>query len=418
MIINFKINSFISKSKLLLIGTFLILLSIPRISSGQAPPLGTTSSFALFTAVGAINGVGTTSVTGDVGTDAGAFTGFPPGIISGQTHIADATSAQAAIDVDAAYNYLTSVTCGSTIGTTLGSNQVLTANIYCLPAASNLIGNLILDGQGNPNALFIIKINGALTTSVFSNIVLINSADAANIYWQINGLFSLGDNSVFIGTVVSDGAINLLDGSSLEGRGLSRAGAISLSNNSVSLTPNETSLPTELLSFNSVCKDQKVILEWSTATETNSDYYLIERSANAINWVTIGKAAGAGNSSSIKNYSFTDEEPLSEASYYRLKQTDHDLKFKYSPIISFKGCKENLPELLVYPNPGNGEINLLFTNDKGLFNSVSIYNSLGEKMYKSEIYQSAINLSGSKPGIYFIYFNLKSSIIVQKLVIN
>ena len=146
------------KSKLLL---FLISFSIfffPNVNFGQTPNLGSASSFALFTAVGAFNNGGATSVTGDIGTNVGAFNGFPPGTVAGQIHVADLTSAQAAIDVDSAYSYLSSLTCGVVLGTSLGNNQVLTSNIYCTGAASSLNGNLILDGQGNPNALFIFKI--------------------------------------------------------------------------------------------------------------------------------------------------------------------------------------------------------------------------------------------------------------------
>ena len=107
----------IAISKLLFVALIITFLLAPKINFSQAPPLGATSSFAIFTAVGAINNIGTTIVTGDVGTDAGAFTGFPPGIIVGATHTADAVSAQAAIDVDAAYNSLAAVSCGLVIGT-------------------------------------------------------------------------------------------------------------------------------------------------------------------------------------------------------------------------------------------------------------------------------------------------------------
>jgi hypothetical protein len=62
-------------------------------SFAQVPNLGVASSFALFTSAGAINNLGPTVITGDLGTDVGAFNGFPPGIVIGQTHIADATSA-------------------------------------------------------------------------------------------------------------------------------------------------------------------------------------------------------------------------------------------------------------------------------------------------------------------------------------
>ena len=83
----------------------LLLLHLPLINFGQAPDLGATSSFALLTSVGAFNNFGptsTTNVTGDIGTNVGAFCGFPPGIQIGQIHIEDAASAQAATDVDVA----------------------------------------------------------------------------------------------------------------------------------------------------------------------------------------------------------------------------------------------------------------------------------------------------------------------------
>lgn len=209
---------------------------IQSISFAQSPPtLGTTSSFALFTAVGAFDNDGATHVTGDIGTNVGAFTGFPPGTVVGQSHAADPASVQAAIDVDVAYSALGGTTCGVVIGTTLGNSQVLTPDVYCLGAASSLTGDLILDAEGNPNALFIIKIDGALATSTNSNVILINSASLCNVYWQINGAFELGDGSVFRGTLLINGAITLLEGSTLFGRALSRGGAVELHNNLVAI---------------------------------------------------------------------------------------------------------------------------------------------------------------------------------------
>lgn len=208
----------------------------PFFNFGQAPNLGTTSNFALFTASGAFGNTGNTVVTGDVGANVGAFTAFPPGILVGQKHVADPVSVQAAIDVDVAYSSLSATTCGSVIATTLGNNQVLTGNVYCLGAASVLNGKLILDGQGNPNTLFIFKINGAFSTNAHASVVLINSASLCNVYWQVNGAFNLGDSSIFRGTVIANGAISLLAASKLFGRGLSRQGAISLHSNIVTLS--------------------------------------------------------------------------------------------------------------------------------------------------------------------------------------
>lgn len=198
--------------------------------------LGSTAEFALFTAAGAFNNIGAaTVVTGDVGTHVGAFNAFPPGILIGNQHVANGVSAQAAADVLVAYSYFASLTCGQVIGTTLGNNQILTPNIYCTGGASTLNGNLILDGENDPNALFIFQIGGALSTSTFSNVTLINGASLCNVFWQINGAFALGDGSVFNGTIIANGALSFLQGASLFGRGLSTGGAISLMDNIVTI---------------------------------------------------------------------------------------------------------------------------------------------------------------------------------------
>jgi len=214
---------------------------MPGQSFAQAPALGSTSGFALFTSDGAFSNVGNaTVVTGNVGNHVGQFTAFTPGTLIGQKHVADEVSTIAAIDVATAYSDLFSLTCGEVIDTLLGTNQVLYPKVYCIGKASTLKGDLILDAQGDQNAVFVFKINGALSTATFSNVVLRNSASLNNVYWQIGGAFSLGDSSVFRGTIIADGALNLLEGSTLLGRGLSKAGAISLHNNVVTLVNNGT----------------------------------------------------------------------------------------------------------------------------------------------------------------------------------
>ena len=217
------------KKQLLHVLTAVILFLMPNVNYGQAPTLGTTSNFAIFTAAGAFSNVGASTVTGDVGTGAGAFTGFPPGTLVGQIHAADPTSVIAATDVATAYSNLSATAAGTVIGATLGNGQVLTAGIYSQGAASTLNGTLTLDGGGNANAMFIIKIGGALSANASSTIVLIGSASACNVYWQVNGAFSLAAGSVFTGTVVASGAITLLSGAILNGRALTTGGLVSIS---------------------------------------------------------------------------------------------------------------------------------------------------------------------------------------------
>lgn len=285
------------KNKLLLvILTALTLLSFPKVNFGQtAPRLGTTSGFALFTGTGAaFTNVGdATSVTGDVGANTGSHSAFPPGTLVGNTHWADGVSATAAADVLTAYSDLSAVGCGTALGTPFGSGTTLTPGVYCTVGEAVLNGNLILDGGGDPDALFIFKINGALSTGLSSNVILTNSASMCNVYWQVVGAFSLGDGSVFRGTVIASGAISLLEGSSLLGRGLSTAGSIDLHNNIVTLFP-ET--PGTITGTAAVCQGQTGV-GFSVSAIANATAYTWSLPAGA------SIVAGAGTNSITIDFS-------------------------------------------------------------------------------------------------------------------
>lgn len=207
----------------------------PKFNFGQTPYFGAASSFAVFSSAGAFANVGSTSVTGDVGNNAGAFTAFPPGILIGQIHNIDATSQQAADDLATANAFLLGITCGTTIAAALGNGQVITPGIYCQAAASTLTGNLTLDAQGDANAIFIIMINNTFNTAAASNLILINSASLCNVYWHVTGAVVLGANSSFGGTLVGNAAVTLGNEAVLSGRAYTTAGAISLTNNIIEI---------------------------------------------------------------------------------------------------------------------------------------------------------------------------------------
>ena len=262
-------------SRFLLKHSLTCLLLLPCLIFAQTPNLGSASDFALFTAAGAFNAAGaTTMVTGDVGTNVGAYNAFPPGTLIGQSHVADAVSASAASDIKLAYDNMSTITCGLVIPTTLGSGQTLLPNVYCIGAASTINGDLILDGQGDPTSIFIFKINGALASTVNSRIILKNGASLCNVFWQVNGQVDLGENSIFQGTILANGAINLLDGAKLNGRALSKAGAISLQNNIVTIAQQATAANITANGTVNLCAGGSVVLSgnidgiWSTGATT------------------------------------------------------------------------------------------------------------------------------------------------------
>gem|GEM_PF-3331994 len=204
---------------------------------------GTTWCFALFTGNGLLSCAGASTITGDIGTQLGGVTGFTRPGFTGPGMLVDPSqcfipgtpeAVLAAAKVVTAYDDLFDTSVGVTVsGTTLGVNPTLTPNIYTLGGALNIDGVLTLDGQGDPNALFIFKINGALTVLEYTKIVLINKAAIYNVYWQVYGAVVLARHSEFSGTIVAKDAISLETGASLMGRAISKEGAIALTTNVV-----------------------------------------------------------------------------------------------------------------------------------------------------------------------------------------
>ncbi|KYG73011.1 beta strand repeat-containing protein [Roseivirga echinicomitans] len=114
----------------------------------------------------------------------------------------------------------------------------------------------------------------------------------------------------------------------------------------------QTRLPIVLLSFTAEVKASKVQLQWSTASELDNDYFTIERSSNGIDFEPILYVPGKGTSEEINNYVAVDDSPISERTYYRLKQTDFNGTFDYSEVISVSYKRKQLvtPSFLIYPN--------------------------------------------------------------------
>jgi len=395
----------------------------PVLTGPIAPGLGALDCFALFSSNGNVSNSGITNITGDIGTNNGSTTGYNPALVTGTIHPnPDASTALGAAAFPDVYTYLDTLTYDIELlyPAQFGNNLVLTPHTYRMNAAVTFTNILYLDAEGNADAVFVIQVNGALSTSTFSEVRLINGTQAKNVYWKVEGAVSINDNSIFCGTIVSNnGAINLTTGVTLNGRGLTTAGDIT----TTAITVNKPSgcsfliLPIGLLSYTGGCNKNDVVIKWSTASEINNGYYSIERGTDGINWQTVGIIESVGNSSVQMNYSFIDKEPYA-ISFYRLKQTDLDGKFKYFKSIVVKNCRKDLTELAIYPNPSNGAFSMSFNREKDKVYSLAIYNASGEKVYHSGSYQSPINISDKPDGIYFLYLNLTSTIIIKKLVIK
>jgi len=173
-------------------------------------------------------------------------------------------------------------------------------------------------------------------------------------------------------------------------------------------------LPIELLFFTAFVQINSVLLEWATASETNNDFFTIERSKNGLEWEIVSRVEGAGNSSVTIHYSSIDYQPYTGISYYRLKQTDFDGQYEYSRIIAVNLNKES--NVNIYPNPASDKFYII-TPDQ-LEYEITILDVHGRIVFhgfNSKVV-STLNFSA---GLYIVRITCKAKETkIFKLIVN
>jgi len=199
-----------------------------------AVSLGTAANFEVLAGSGVTN-TGKTNVTGNLGVSPGtAVTGFGPGTVSGTISTGVASAAGAAQnDLTIAYNNAQGLTlCPITVSGDLGG-LTLAPGLYKSTSSLAITGTLYLDAQGNANAVFIFQIASTLTTASGANVVLVNGAQASNVFWAVGSSATLGTNSIFRGTIMAYASITITTGATLDGGALARVAAVTMDTDTV-----------------------------------------------------------------------------------------------------------------------------------------------------------------------------------------
>jgi hypothetical protein len=191
------------------------------------------------------------------------------------------------------------------------------------------------------------------------------------------------------------------------------------------ITRNDSPLPIKLLSFNAACADNKVNLDWVTASETNNDYFTIEKSKDTYDWDFVLNMSGAGNSNSVLYYNASDDQPFAGESYYRLKQTDFNGAYTYSNVVAVD-CSSGQPFNFksAYYSSESNEINLVFTASSGDSYKYSLLNLTGQLLQSSSGVAAAgtneilINASGLNTGIYLVTLQNQGKTVSHKVLVN
>lgn len=265
----------------------------PILNGPASPNLASTACYAIFSSDGSVTNTSTTTVIGDVGTNVGLTNGFNALNVTGTIHpIPDVSTALCAADLGNLYTYLNGLPQDIELlyPAQFGNNLVLTPHTYLMNAATVFTDTLYLDAQGNTNAVFVIQINGALSTSTNSKVKLINGTQAKNVFWKVDGAVSINKYSIFKGTIVcNNAAVDLKKGVKLDGRVFTTTGTLvtdsvvvsiptaclpvglansSIKNNIISLYPNPF-IESINISLNDLSQINKVEMKmYNTLSET------------------------------------------------------------------------------------------------------------------------------------------------------
>ncbi|MBO4615426.1 MAG: T9SS type A sorting domain-containing protein, partial [Bacteroidales bacterium] len=189
-------------------------------------------------------------------------------------------------------------------------------------------------------------------------------------------------------------------------------------------TNENTVLPIELTSFKADCDGKSALVAWTTATERNNDYFVLERSADAIDFIEVARVAGAGNSIESLDYAYADYGVHGGDNYYRLVQVDYDGSRTVSEII-VANCVEpstEEPDVQAYPNPFDGELTVVLDNFGNRPARIDVYDVLGKLIYTEKIasplnsYETILHFENLPPATYTIRVSTADFVINRKVI--
>jgi len=165
--------------------------------------------------------------------------------------------------------------------------------------------------------------------------------------------------------------------------------------------PLVVALPVKLVSFSAELDQPSVKIKWTTATETNNDFFSIQRSTDENQWTVIKKIKGAGNSNNLVSYETYDDVPVNGTSYYRLAQTDLDGTTSYSDIRVVKNVLKG-KGISIYPVPSTGNtINFAGITDYKN-NNLTLRNAGGNILFSTTLSKASVELPSLATGVYFV----------------
>ncbi len=301
---------------------------------------------------------------------------------------------------------------------TFSMNQIAPGNS---PGTLNVTGNVSLgsgmltceiNGTDQNTTYDLLNMTGTLTLNASSKLSLVfgytpTPGDFYDIVTAgvVSGMFTVSNISK------SGGTVNVID--------------VTYPNSNTVRVTVVSLLPVELVSFTAKETENEVCLDWQTAIEQNNAGFEVQRSADARNWQALTFVAGAGTTQQEHKYTYTDAKPLNGRNYYRLKQSDHDGGYEFSPVVSLSVAGKGGQNGLFYPNPSrSGLVSLEYSAFKEADLAISVFDATGRLVLRqTQALEEDRNLlqfdfSQLTAGTYCVHLNDGTSQIARNVTIE
>ncbi|MBI4945976.1 MAG: T9SS type A sorting domain-containing protein [Bacteroidetes bacterium] len=241
-----------------------------------------------------------------------------------------------------------------------------------------------------------------------NNIYLGGTADGFSYNTFAQGVCVPGNNNIYLGGD-ADGFsyINIIQGVCVPGNNNIYMGGIADGFSYSNIEQTNCSLPIELLFFTAVLTaDKQVLCQWETASESNNDYFTIEKTKDDSQYAFVGKIKGGGNSNVTLAYQLIDADPYKGTSYYRLKQTDFNGAYTYSQLVPVN--LNGVEIISIFPNPAHDKFEYEIGSTEKMTLQVKVVNLLGQitinetKSIDKGISNHTLNVSTLSSGSYLL----------------
>ena len=247
-----------------------------------------------------------------------------------------------------------------------------------------------------------------------------NSGSYITLYWSdFSGVTQ--DDGLYIAHQLSDGTWEKIAGD-ISGNSITTKEPVSrysaFTFGATNADPEINPLPVTFTAFVGRQDGNSIVLEWTTLSEKDNDYFEIERSVDGVNYVTIGYVGGSGDSNRRIDYSFSDNAPEQGQLYYRLSQVDFDGTREYADkVVALVYTGDETDWLTIVPNPTHGLFRINVNNSMA-GGTARLMSQSGQVIREFEIdgCEQSLDISDLQDGVYILQYISNSRVLQQKVV--